>query len=419
MALNPLLRILAVLSAVAGLGGCVVSRPDYPIQAASTEVGRQVVILVGIDGFRADYLDRGITPNLTRLAAEGTRARAMIPAFPSVTFPNFYTLATGLHPDRHGIIYNSMEDPSLPGRTFSLGNRAEATDPVWWNEAEPIWVTAKRQGLRVATMFWPGSEAAIRGVRPDYWLPFDQGVPTLSRVNILLGWMSLPKAERPDFATLYFDIVDSAGHRAGPDSVQVNQSIAEVDAAIGKLVEGLMARGIQADLVIVADHGMTATSPDRVVFLDDLVDVTSLKWTAMGPLALITPTGPSAASTQARLLGKHDHFECWLKSEVPARLDFGHNARVPPVVCMPQTGWLVATRASFNPAYANGGAHGYDNLAPDMAALFVAWGPDFKAGTVLERINNVDVYPRLVKLLAISGADNQGDLAATAQAMVH
>jgi predicted AlkP superfamily pyrophosphatase or phosphodiesterase len=418
MARIPFLRSVAILAAMASLAGCVTSRPDYPIQETVQAADKRVVILVGIDGFRADYLDRGITPNLTRLATEGGRAQKMIPAFPSVTFPNFYTLATGLHPDRHGVIYNTMEDPALPGRTFSLGNRAEATDPVWWNQAEPIWVTAKRQGHRVATMFWPGSEAAIRGIRPDYWLPFDQGVPNLSRVNILLGWMSLPPAERPDFATLYFDVVDSAGHRAGPDSAQVNQAIADVDAAIGKLVEGLTARGIKADLVIVSDHGMAATSPDRVIFLDDLVDVSSLKATATGPIALMSVVGPKAAVSETSLLGKHDHFECWRKSDVPARLDFGHNARVPPIVCAAQSGWLFATKASYNPAYASGGAHGYDNQAPDMAALFLVWGPDFKAGSRLDHLDNVDVYPRLVQLLGIVGLENQGSLSATASVMV-
>ena len=381
--------------------------------AAAVQPSGGVTILVGIDGFRWDYLDRGVTPTLSKLAAEGVRARQMRPGFPSVTFPNFYTLATGNRPDHNGIVGNTMEDPDLPGRVFSMGNRAEATDGVWWEEAEPIWVTAKRQGHTVATMFWPGSESRIRGVRPDYWLPFEQTIPTQARVNMLLSWLSLPAAERPDFATLYFDIVDTNGHRGGPDSDLLKQALVEVDAAMAKLVEGLAARNLSANIIVVADHGMTAISADRVIFLDDIVDVNAIKVTAAGTYAAITPQGPNAAAAEATLLQSRPHLQCWRKAEVPARLDYGRNPRVPPIVCMAKLGWQVATRARFNPAYATGGAHGYDNAEPDMAGIFIANGPAFASGVTLERIDNVDVYPRLAAVLGVKPQPNQGSLAAT------
>ena len=261
---------LFVLFMFACLAAC--ASPERPALSAATAEPQPTVILIGIDGFRADYLGRGLTPNLSRLAAEGVTAQGgMTPSFPSVTFPNFFTLATGLHPDRHGLISNSIEDPTLPGRTFRLSDRAQVMDAIWY-EGEPIWATAEKAGLRTGTLFWPGSEAPIGGVRPSYWLPFEQSLPTAGRVNMLLGWLTLPPAERPLFLTLYFDLIDTVGHRSGPDSPELNTALAEVDGAIGRLLEGLRTRGVTADLVVVADHGMAAVSAERVVFLDDVVE---------------------------------------------------------------------------------------------------------------------------------------------------
>ncbi|MDB5420237.1 MAG: phosphodiesterase, partial [Brevundimonas sp.] len=187
------------------------------IEAAATE--RPLVILVSIDGFRADYLGRGKTPVLSRLAAEGVTG-PMEPSFPSKTFPNHYTIVTGLRPDHHGIVNNNMVDPTIPGVEFRLGNAAAVTDRRWWDDGEPIWVTAENAGLTSAAMFWPGSEADVRGVRPSLYAVFDQAMPGDARVNRLLSWLDLPAEgakgqRRPDIATLYFDVVDTAGHNRG------------------------------------------------------------------------------------------------------------------------------------------------------------------------------------------------------------
>jgi predicted AlkP superfamily pyrophosphatase or phosphodiesterase len=218
-----------------------------------------------------------LTPNLSGSRRGRHRAEAACAVVPAITFPNFYTLATGLHPDRHGLISNSIEDPALPGRTFRLGDRTEVMERVWYDDGEPIWVTAERAGLRTGTLFWPGSEAAIGGVRPTYWLPFEQSLPTAGRVNMLLGWMTLPPAERPRFLTLYFDVVDTVGHRSGPDSPELNAALAEVDSAVGRLLDGLRTRAVVADLVIVADHGMAAVSPQGSPCWTDVLDVSALR----------------------------------------------------------------------------------------------------------------------------------------------
>lgn len=339
------------------------------------------VIVVGIDGFRADYLARGVTPTLSRLAVEGVQAEGgMKPSFPSVTFPNFYTLATGRHPDHHGLVHNTMRDPDLPDRTFALRDRAEVMDRVWYDDAEPIWVTAEKAGLRTATLFWPGSEAPIRGVRPTYWLPFEQTVPSLARVNILLGWFTLPVEERPRLATLYFDVVDSAGHHFGPEVPETDAALTEVDTAVAALLAGLEARGIEADLVIVADHGMAAISGERLVFLDDHIDASAVRITTEGPVLSLDALPGREAEVEAGLLGEHDHMECWRKGEVPERLAYGRHRRVPAIICLAEMGWVIGSRARTDPARVLGGAHGYDNAAPEMRALFIAHGPAFAGG---------------------------------------
>jgi hypothetical protein len=384
--------------------------------ASAVEAQQRPVILIGIDGFRADYLDRGVTPTLSGLAAEGVRADGgMKPSFPSVTFPNFYTLVTGLHPDNHGLVYNTMRDPGLPDRTFTLRDRAEVMDGVWYADGEPIWVTAEKAGLRTATMFWPGSEARINGVRPSYWLPFEQTVPSLARVNILLGWLTLPVEERPRLATLYFDIVDTAGHRYGPGTPETDSALNEVDTAVAALLAGLEARGIEADLVIVADHGMAAVSGARLVFLDDDIDVSAVQITSDGPVATLDPLPGREADVEAGLLGRHEHMECWRKGDMPARLAYGRHPRVPALVCLAETGWMIGTRARTDPARIRGGAHGYDNAAPEMRALFIGHGPAFARGVVVPDMDSVDVQPLLGRLLGLvvpSGDGRAGDTAA-------
>ena len=376
------------------------------------------VILIGIDGFRADYLDRGLTPTLAQLAQAGATAEGgMRPSYPTVTYPNFYTLVTGLHPDRHGLVYNAMTDPDLPGREFHLRDRAEVMDGVWWEDGEPIWVTAERAGQVTASVFWPGSEARIRAERPTYWLPFDQSLTSHQRVNLLLGWFNLAEAERPDFAALYFDIVDTQGHHYGPDSPDLEAALAEVDAAVGRLVEGLRRRAIQADLVIVADHGMAAISAERIVWLDDLVAAEALAEVGHGSVATVTAEPGRDAEVAGALAGSHPHLECWRREDIPVRYAYGRHRRVAPLICQADVGWTIGVRGRTDPARVRGGAHGYDNAAPEMRALFIASGPSFLPGTRLSEVDSVDVQPLLARLLGIAAPAGDGRLADTAPAL--
>lgn len=366
-----------------------------------------VTILISIDGFRADYLDRGVTPNLSRLARTGVSA-AMRPAFPTKTFPNHWTLVTGMWPDHHGIVGNVMEDPERPGEIFTMAS----DDPFWWNASEPIWVTAERQGVRTATMFWPGSnvnwggtktgkwpDIFQGGTRPEDWQHFDQEVSGVQRVNAVLDWLRRPARIRPHLVTVYFDTVDTAGHVYGPDDARTTAAIADIDKLVGMMTDGLKELRQPANLVIVADHGMAATSSDRLIVLDELLDPTAFRviesWT-YGP---IYPAPGREAEVEAVLLKPHPHMQCWRKDQIPARLHFGTNRRVAPIICLAETGWGITKARPAQPR--SGGDHGFDNEATEMLAVFVASGPAFRAGRTLPIFDNVDIEPLLTRLLRL------------------
>ncbi len=384
--------------------------------SAAQTPDRPPLILVSLDGFRWDYLSRGLSPNLAALAASGVRAERMIPSFPSVTFPNHYTLVTGLYPDHHGVVNNTFEDPHMPG-VFKMQSKEEG----WWNEATPLWTTAERQGVRTGTMFWPGSEVELGGIRPSHWRPFNPGFPLDQRVDTLLSWLDLPKDERPGFLTLYFEPVDSTGHAWGPDSEQVNQAIARVDAAVGRLVAGLKARGIAANLIVVADHGMAGVPPDHTLLVDDLVDVSAVHVVFEDAvLGVDIPTTVAGQAAETKLLQPHDHLTCWKKANVPARFHYGANPRVPDVICAAQPGWLIETREGAARHHAPvRGEHGYDNQDPLMGALFIANGPAFRQGLVIKPFPNVDVYPLMANILDLTPQPNDGRLADLAPILAH
>ena len=411
----------SILALALALGACAypytppalppVTQLPAPLPASAQVEKAPVVILVSIDGFRPDYLDRGVTPNLARLAASGVWA-AMRPSFPSKTFPNHWAIVTGLRPDRSGIVANTMEDPERPGEMFTMSS----DDPFWWDEAEPIWVTAERAGVRTATMFWPGANVAWGGrttgghgaveggIRPEDWQQFNQAVTGTQRVDTVIDWIRRPAATRPRFVTLYFDTVDTAGHEHGPDASETTAAIRDVDTQIGRLTAGLAALDQPANLVIVADHGMAATSSMRSIALDRIADPTDYRVIETGPYATLAPMSGHEDALARALLVPHQHMQCWRKSAIPARLHYGRNPRVPPFLCLAETGWTIDKTAPDKTF--SGGNHGYDSDAPVMRALFIAHGPAFVPDKRIASFDNVDVEPLLRDLLHLPPGAN-------------
>lgn len=411
MPVRRLVSLVLALSLVLA-GGLVQARERAP----------QLTILISMDGFRADYLDRGLTPNLKALADEGARG-TMRPSFPSLTYPNHYTLVTGKRPDRNGVVGNVMEDAAIGGPQFTM-NAPTASDPRWWSQAKPFWWSVERQGKRAAAMFWPGSEVAIDGVRPSHWMKYDHGLPYEVRVDQVLAWLDRADGPPLAFTTLYFDAADTEGHHYGPDSPELNAALVELDRNIGRLVDGLKARGRfeATDIVIVADHGMAPLPAANRVVLDDLIDLTRIRLITKGAVTSFTPQPGQARAVEAAFLRKRPpHMTCWKKSAIPARFHYGRNARVPAIVCLSETGWYTTTRAAqAKPGKwdgKDGGAHGFDPYDLRMRAVFVAHGPSFKPGVVLPVFDNVDVYPLLARITEVKPEKGDGSLRVVGQAL--
>lgn len=341
----------------------------------------------------------------------------MIPSFPSKTFPNHYTIVTGLYPQNHGIVENNVFDRGF-NATFTMSNREEVQNGRWWL-GEPIWITAVKQGQKAAPYFWPGSEAEITGVRPTYWKPYDGKVSNESRVDTVLSWLDLPPDERPAFLSLYFSDVDTAGHDFSPDSVETHNAVLKVDNDLGMLIDGLKARRIfeQVNLIIVSDHGMATQDPNNVVIVDELFDTNlteKILWT--DEIVSIFPKEGKEDAIYETLKAKLPHqAKIYRKSELPARLHYSNSPRIAPLLVLPDEGWRLMTRKRFDEMKADGrlkrsrGGHGYDNELASMRAIFIAHGPAFKKGIVIEPFENIQVYNVMCRILGLKPAHNDGN----------
>jgi predicted AlkP superfamily pyrophosphatase or phosphodiesterase len=364
---------------------------------------KHYVILVSLDGFRYDYAQKYGAKNLQALAATGATAPdGMIPAYPSLTFPNHYTLATGLYPEHHGIVANNFYDPEK-NQTYSFGNPSTATDGSWYG-GTPLWVLAEQQGMRAACFFWPGSEAEIQGTRPSYYLKYDEKLPNDQRVEQVLAWLRLPEARRPHFITLYFSEVDHAGHEYGPDSGEVASAVQVVDKQIGALEVGVAKLRLPVDVIVVSDHGMAAVQGDWITLDEFSPEVRAFLEKTIPP-GLYAKSEANAQRIYEALRGKSDKFAVYRRSQTPADLHDDGNSRAGDPIVVTNGPYLVRVSPpppSAMPEHKQVGAHGFDPArVPEMKASFFAAGPDIRRGVTVAPFENVDVYPLVAKLLAL------------------
>ena len=369
---------------------------------APQELSKPYVILVSLDGFRYDYAKKYRAEHLLALAAQGTSApEGMLPSYPSITFPNHYTIVTGLYPEHHGIVANSFYDPARK-ETYTYRDNKTVTDGTWYG-GTPLWVLAEQQGMRSASFFWVGSEADIQGVRPSYYLKFDGSFPNGKRVEQVLAWLHLPPEQRPHFITLYFADTDTAGHRYGPDSSQVADAVHELDSEVGKLMDGIKESKLPVDLIVLADHGMVEVK-GAAIRLDQYGLNLSWMATTVGS-GLYAKSEEDAQKAYEAMRGKSDKFVVYRRAEVPANLHFDSNAREGDPVVVP-TGPYFITATTDLAEHPPVGMHGYDVAhMPEMKAIFVAAGPDIRAGIVLEPFENINVYPLIAKILGLDIAN--------------
>lgn len=370
------------------------------------------IVLISIDGFGWDYPEKTKTPNLDYLFQNGVRAESLIPCFPTKTFPNHYTIVTGLVPENHGIVANNMYDPGT-GDYFGLSLNDAIHDPKWWG-GEPIWVTVEKQGQTAACFFWPGSSTEIKGTRPTHWYEYDGRVANETRIEQVLKWLKLPEGERPALITTYFSFVDNAGHDAGSDSPEVIHAIQYADSLIGVLLDGLREQDMlgQVNLIMVSDHGMCEISAERTIFLDDYIDLAKVEVVDWNPVAAIRPTDAGVEEIYGKLKHAHPHMQVYRKSEIPDRWHYRDHPRIMPILAVADEGWSIISHETFEerPYYATGGNHGFDNQLQSMGAFFAAHGPAFKSDVVVAPFQNIHLYELMAHVLGLQPAPNDGNL---------
>ncbi|HWA10390.1 MAG TPA: alkaline phosphatase family protein [Opitutaceae bacterium] len=397
-----LLRLLA--GCVLLLAGCAgpSARPPGPVPP---------LLLISMDAFRWDYcsLHPAETPHLRALIAGGISARGLVSVFPSNTFPNHYSIVTGLYPSHHGIINNEFFDP-VQGELFHYNMASSVGQSAWWG-GEPIWITAVRQGRKSASSFWVGSEAEIKGLRPTFWKPYDPKLTFEARFAELMDWLHLPAEQRPAVITMYLEETNSIGHKYGPDSPELSAAIKLQDDRIGAIMDRLKAENLAVNVVIVSDHGMTPISLQRIIILDDFLDPKKVQTDFDGPVAGLRPLDGNVDAV-LHALAPLQHARAYRVEDLPARFHITTNPRNPPVWIVPEEGWEIYFRTKYD-TYKNTfnkGDHGYDPAFTSMRGILIASGPSFKAGgTVIDEVENIHVYNLLCAALGLKPAPNDGD----------
>ena len=359
------------------------------------------VILISADGFRYDYAEKYGAKNLLAFGRSGVRAKSMIPSFPSLTFPNHYTIVTGLYPSHHGLVDNNFYDPDRKD-SYSMRNNQKVQDGTWYG-GTPLWVLAEKQGMLAASFYWVGSEADIQGIRPTYYYNYNEEIDIDKRIQAVKDWLSLPGDRRPHLITFYLPEVDHAGHRYGPEAEETRKEVLFVDSALNALVNAVAGTGLPVNFIFVSDHGMTKVDTASTLPQPTVIDTSKFKVSGGGVLVqLFAKDKKDIRSQYLKLKKSQNGYRTYLKTNVPRRLHFGleddfHN-RIGDILLIPDGPRVFNLNNRKTPI----GWHGYDpTVVKDMDAVFFAWGPAFKNGIQIPAFKNVDVYPMITEILQL------------------
>lgn len=367
-----------------------------------------IVILISLDGFRHDYVERFQPENLSRFIAEGTAAKGLIPSFPTKTFPNHYTIATGMLPEHHGLVDNAFYEPAKD-QVYTMGNRDIVQDGYWYG-GTPIWVLAEQQGIKAASYFFVGTEAPIQGVRPSYYYDYDGGVPNLTRIAKVFDWLRLPEADRPRLITLYFSDMDDTGHRYGPNNdVELKKTLDRLDHELGALFEGLESFDLPIHVVLVSDHGMMEVKQENLILLEDLTKGIEGRVVNNGALAHLHLENPKEKEQVIQvLLSRNPNLTIDDLNTTQNYIDLNaFPQRKGDLLILPKKGYYL-TDVKGKVRYQNNaarfqtqvfGEHGFTPSYEEMRGIFYAKGPQIKVGLEIEPFQNIHIYPLLCRIL--------------------
>ncbi len=397
------LRILVVMTILAAVAAGVL------FQSACTGTGKNnqpYLVVLSLDGFRWDYPQMYNTPNLNRMAEEGVKAEALIPCFPTKTFPNHYSIATGLYPDHHGIVQNGFTDPNLG--VYAISNRQSVMNPAFYG-GEPIWVTAEKQGVKAATFYWVGSEAPVLGQYASIWKPYDHHFPFTARIDSVIAWLQLPEARRPRLVMWYLHEPDEIGHNDGPLAPSTGKMVTYLDSLVGvfRARLGELPIASRVNFIVLSDHGMGEIPEENNLYLDELVPRYWLSGASGGDIQLNLSAVEAYKDSLYNRLKKIPQLSVYKKEEVPPRLHYGTNPRILDLVVIADSLWNISITRQDR---VSRGGHGYDNRNPDMHGIFYAVGPSFRQGTALPAFENVNLYPLFADLLKIKPAKTDGQM---------
>ena len=366
---------------------------------APDQLSKPYVILISADGFRSDFADKYDAEFLKSKRSLGVSAPSMIPSYPTLTFPNHYTLVTGLYPAHHGLVNNRFYDPTTR-QEYSMGNKKMVSEGKWYG-GTPLWVLAEKQGMLAASNFWVASEADIQGVRPSYYYVYNEVTPIAQRIQSVKDWLSLPETKRPHFITFYLPEVDHDAHAFGPEDPRVKKSVQFVDQAIHDLQAALDPLKLPINYVFVSDHGMVTVDNKNTMGLPAEIDTAAFRVPSGDALLQVHAKDPSRITSTYEALKKNQNFDTYLMSETPEHWHFrptdDRYNRLGAILLVPKLPRVF--NLSRYPT--NQGKHGFDTRLPEMQASFQAWGPALKIGKRIPPFENVDIYPLVAQMLGL------------------
>ena len=361
------------------------------------------VLMISFDGFRYDYTQYVSTPNFDSIEAKGVKAKSLIPVFPSLTFPNHYSIATGSYSGNHNIIANHFYDKFLDSR-YSMYDSESVSNGNFYS-SEPIWVTAERNSYKSATFFWIGSEAEINGYRPSIYKKYNPNVTYTARVDSVFKWLSLDFEKRPSLVMLYFNEPDRSGHIYGSSHSNTFSMVTKMDSILGYIEKNISKLDIKdsLDVIIVSDHGMVDVSVDKTILIDNYIELDRADNVNGGGALMLINSDNSQLINQFYLsLKKVKNLLVYKRDNIPERYNYLGRS-TPDILLLADEGWFITTEKDFlNKKKKPLGMHGYDSIHKSMHGIFYAYGPSFKDGYIIDSFENIHIYPIICEILNIN-----------------